>query len=747
MDYFKSLSSAVLAKTSGAFPAFSIGEKVDAFEGQTIWSLHDGVRRSDGQRVSIFIFDAHRPSHDARHLPLAKNAARRLRTVRHPDVLRFLDSHETASAVYIASEHVVPVSRMLSASAADVAHTEWIGWGLSRIANAASFINVEAASLHGNIRLESIFLADSGEWRLGGFEVLQATADPDGAYFCLATLLPDASHTFPPEIRSSSPSEARGQPPHVVDSYGLGLLALEAYNGPQPPMHGVPAQGKVPLGLFKALKRMLTPAARSRLSTAQFLQDGDAPGGYFASNRLVQVAAGIDNFLLATEGERASLLHTLDTTVTSLPGPFVTWKVIPVLLRAMEAPPTVQGLGPSATMAAPRLIPLCLRMSKNMEDEDWKRLLLPAVVKAYASPDRAMRMALLLQLPDYLDRLNQKIVVEKIWSPLSIGLGDSNPQLREATLRAILPLAPKFSERILNNDLLRALAKTQIDPESSIRTNTAVLLGKLVPYFNTNTKKQVLVPAFVRSLKDSFVHARMAGLLALVATGDEFEVEDLAKQALPAVIPCLLDRDKRVRDEAARASTAFFRRIQQAAEQMPTTPEEQFEPVPEPLDAAADTDTGHAVSTPSSESMMASLSSPVARQSFSSASAVTPSQNAVTNAAPSQAASIPSRLSAEKTLPRHAATVEVKPTRPPPRSSARLNTLRAHSAPKVAATRKALNLGSVKPKPSLAEEILRESSAHPVSTAPLARPSTTFDAPVADGMFRSSLTEGPTVAC
>lgn len=49
--------------------------------------------------------------------------------------------------------------------------------------NTLSFINDEALSVHGNIRLTSIFISPSGEWRLGGFEVLSSMKEDDAVIY------------------------------------------------------------------------------------------------------------------------------------------------------------------------------------------------------------------------------------------------------------------------------------------------------------------------------------------------------------------------------------------------------------------------------------------------------------------------------------------------------------------------------------------------------------------------------------
>ena len=102
----------------------------------------------------------------------------------------------------------------------------------------------------------------------------------------------------------------------------------------------------------------------------------------------------------------------------------------------------------------------------------------------------------------------------------------------------------QFNDRILNNDLLRHLAKMQTDPEASIRTNTCILIGRLAPSLGYHTKRKVLVPAFCRALKDNFVHARVAGLMAFMATVDCFEAEDLATKVIPNVAFTMVDKEK-----------------------------------------------------------------------------------------------------------------------------------------------------------------------------------------------------------
>lgn len=51
--------------------------------------------------------------------------------------------------------------------------------------------------------------------------------------------------------------------------------------------------------------------------------------------------------------------------------------------------------------------------------------------------------------------------------------------VREQTVKAVLTVVPKLSDRVINGELLRYLAKTANDEQPGIRTNTTICLGKI----------------------------------------------------------------------------------------------------------------------------------------------------------------------------------------------------------------------------------------------------------------------------
>ena len=49
--------------------------------------------------------------------------------------------------------------------------------------NTLRFITEEASSVHGNVRVSSLFTSESGEWKIGGFEILSSMKEDDAVIY------------------------------------------------------------------------------------------------------------------------------------------------------------------------------------------------------------------------------------------------------------------------------------------------------------------------------------------------------------------------------------------------------------------------------------------------------------------------------------------------------------------------------------------------------------------------------------
>lgn len=118
--------------SSKEFP-YEIGELVPGFETRSIWSLHKAKRKGgSNEEVSVFVYEIKNGS-EAK-LELAKAAVKRLKTLRHPSILQYLDSHETEKMLYVAVETVEPLGTHITKLAADGPQKDlYLAWGVFQI--------------------------------------------------------------------------------------------------------------------------------------------------------------------------------------------------------------------------------------------------------------------------------------------------------------------------------------------------------------------------------------------------------------------------------------------------------------------------------------------------------------------------------------------------------------------------------------------------------------------------------------
>ncbi|RDA93678.1 hypothetical protein CP533_4909 [Ophiocordyceps camponoti-saundersi (nom. inval.)] len=547
MDFLKSAVASAIAQ-GPPFP-YSFGDKVDL--DQSIWTLYNGTKRANGSNCSIFSFSV--PANKGR-LPLAKNALKKLRTLRHPGVIKVLDTVETDDYIYIATERVVPLAWHVRRKSLS---PETIKWGLFGVARTVKFINSDASSIHGNLKIGSVYTSESGEWKLGGFEVLSSVKDDEPVIYTYGGLVPDSARYCPPEIVQGGWDVIKKNPHSAVDSFDFGALVFEvchgSYNGPDQA-----GQTKdIPPSMQSSYKRLCNANPKSRITVADFLLQGTRKGSFF-DGPLIKLTEGIDNLGVKSPDERDAFLSDLAELNDDFPEDFFKMKVLPELIKSVE----FGGGGPKA-------LAVVLKIASQLSPDDFSQKVNPFLLRAFANPDRAIRVCLLDNLILIFDQLPQKMVNDKIFPQISTGFTDLQPVVREQTLKSVLVLVTKLSDRTINGELLRQLAKTANDEQPGIRTNTTICLGKLARHLGTSSRTKVLIAAFTRSLRDPFVHARNAALMALAATVEYFNEDDSSCKILPAVCPLLVDKEKLVRDQANRTMDIYVQKVRKAAAALP----------------------------------------------------------------------------------------------------------------------------------------------------------------------------------
>jgi SCY1-like protein 1 len=118
--------------------------------------------------------------------------------------------------------------------------------------------------------------------------------------------------------------------------------------------------------------------------------------------------------------------------VDKFPLQFCKYKILPELLKGLE----FSGLSSKALEAA-------LHIGARLEPQEFEKLISPLLVKLFASNDRSIRVSLCENLHLYIDRLSTKDVNDTIFEQVATGFQDTNPIVRERTLKAVTYLATK----------------------------------------------------------------------------------------------------------------------------------------------------------------------------------------------------------------------------------------------------------------------------------------------------------------
>ena len=156
--------------------------------------------------------------------------------------------------------------------------------------------------------MSSIFTSESGEWKIGGLDILSSMKEDDAVIFSQGSLVPDIGRYTPPEIAKSGWDSLRKNPTHAVDSYDYGILITEVFNGGFSGPEQVGMTKNIPLLMHNSYKRLTHAAPKMRLSVAHFLDQGTRSGGFF-DTPLIQLTDGIDNLGLKNDSEREAFLR------------------------------------------------------------------------------------------------------------------------------------------------------------------------------------------------------------------------------------------------------------------------------------------------------------------------------------------------------------------------------------------------------------------------------------------------------
>jgi len=535
------------------FP-YEIDEPTVGTDEFLMWKLHKGRRKDKTEEnVSIFVLDA-KAGGSGTQLALAKAAVKRLKTLRHPNILTYIDSLETENCVYLVTESVQPLFFNLrdfpSQSPKDKQQKElFIAWGLFQVTRGLSFLNNDCHLQHNSVCKGSIFVNTAGEWKLGGVEYT-TPSDSDNPF--PVKILPSLLKYDPPE---KSDSSKRLVTAWSTDMWGLGCLIWEVFNGSLKSPTSLKSLGNIPKLLGAVYCELVGANPASRLNPKEIVIRCRKEGGYF-HNDLVDCLLFLEEIQIKDASDKTRFFSSLSSLLDSFPENLSRHKILPQLINAFDF-----GNAGSAILAP------MFKLGSLLSEDEYQKRIVPCVIKLFSSPDRATRARLLQQLEFFADHLLPNTVNDQIFPHVVNGFVDSNPIIREHTVKSILFLSSKLNYNNLNVEVLRHFARLQAsDEQGGIRTNTTVCLGKVASNLHPQIRQKVLVSAFTRALRDPFPPARIAGLMALAATQHYYTLNQISQSVLPSLCGLTCDPEREVRDQVFKVIKGFLSKLEKVSE-------------------------------------------------------------------------------------------------------------------------------------------------------------------------------------
>lgn len=520
---------------------YDIIEQESEYCDKSIWSLFQAKKKSTGEPLSIFRFDIQNP-HDS-NVERARQSLKKIKTLRHPSILKYVDSCENEKSICIVTEAITPLEKFLNIASetfTDSQRNFSIAYGLMNVAKGLSFMNGDCQLNHNNINIHSIFVNFSGVWKIGGLErVCSVEETPPPLHKCL-----DERYDPPERLDPAKAKHPGGK--FAVDSWGMGCLVWESFNNPLAPGSSVKTVGKMPKSLSVHYNKLVQTSPKHRVSPMDFINNCKAADIFFNSPPL-KVMLLLDEIQLVKDpNEKEDIFKQLEAELASFPDDICKNKILPDLINAFDY-----------GEAGSSIIDPILKIGKSLDEKQFKIKIIPIIIKLYACKDRATRSKMLKHLKDYVQYLESD-VIDNMFTHIVQGMMDSNATIREQTLDGTKLLLPKLRGDKKESAFQHIIRLMLRDEELRVRMKAISYSMDFSDQLDSSKQVNILLPSYFRALHNPCPHSRRAIIRCLGTIGHKCGIDIITRKIMPPLCLLLADADNLVKEEASRTLKALI---------------------------------------------------------------------------------------------------------------------------------------------------------------------------------------------